>query len=69
MTIGEGFPLFVQSRRGRHSDYVPEPSNPVAPYPNGWSPKRLAVGALAQAVLDRQPAPWPPAKTVTPRGA
>lgn len=52
----------------RHSDYVPEPSNPVAPYPNGWSPKRLAVGALAQAVLDGQPAPWPPAKTVTPRG-
>jgi hypothetical protein len=49
-----------------HGDYVPSPWEPTPPYPNGWSDKRVKIGALAQAVLNDQPPPWPPAKPVNP---
>ena len=50
-----------------HNDYFPWPWKPVESYPNGWSAKRVCVGALNQAVLDQQTPTWPPAKTVSPR--
>lgn len=50
-----------------HGDYLPTPEDPAAGYPNGWSLKRVKIGALSQAVLSGQPPTFPPAKTVSPR--
>jgi hypothetical protein len=47
-----------------HSDYLPSPLADAPPpgpaFPNGWSDKRLLVGRIAQAALDRTAAPIPP---------
>lgn len=50
-----------------HNDYFPWPWSPAAPYPNGWSAKRITIGKLAQAVLDGA-TPALPTKVITPRG-
>ena len=42
-----------------HGDYVPSPWDLDAPYPNGWSDKRVGIGKLAQAILDRRTPAWP----------
>jgi hypothetical protein len=50
-----------------HGDYFPSPANIIAPYPNGWSDKCVKIGALSQAVLDRQAPSWPPLQPITPQ--
>jgi len=49
-----------------HGDYFPEPWSPSAPYPNGWSVKRVNIGQLDQAVLDNQAPPTLLARPITP---
>jgi len=51
-----------------HGDYCPAPWDPTAGFPNGWSSKSVPIGALAQAILDRETPAWPPAKPVTAVG-
>jgi hypothetical protein len=42
-----------------HGDYMPAPSDPVPPLPNGWSDKRERIARLSQAIFDGTLAPWP----------
>ena len=46
-----------------HGNYLPQP-NPVAPLPNGWTDKSIAIGLFAQAVLQGVTPSWPPAQTI-----
>jgi hypothetical protein len=50
-----------------HNDYFPWPWQPVAPYLNGWSGKRVNIGLLSQAVLDHTPAGWISPSPISPR--